>query len=478
MAQVVLVNPPTSAEERYGVLAKGGSHLPPLGVALLAGIAREAGYDVAIVDAEALHLSPAQAAGAILAHSPALVGFTAVTMTAHSAAQTARIVKERSPETLVVMGGVHATAAPDETLEAFPWLDAVAVGEGDETLPELCAAAMGDRALDSIAGLALRRHDGTITHTPERPVFTALDDLPFPAWDLLPDLASTYRPAAHSYRRLPASSLVTSRGCPGKCTFCDRTVSGHRLRTYSAEYLIRMVETLRDQYGIREIIFHDDNFVASRRRMLEFCRLMVERKVGVIWTCTGRVDMVDAEMLAAMHAAGCWQVSYGVESGSQAILDSLCKGTTLNGIRETLQATHEAGIENRGYFMIGVPGETAETLAATVDFLCELPLDDFHMTIWAPHPGTELTRRVEAERGERLVVDWREMGDWNVVYLPDGLTAQDLQDAQRAAFRRFYLRPRIIAAYAMRISRNPRIAASVLGGFVAWVRYVTQRGRA
>lgn len=477
MTDLVLVNPPTTAEERYGALARAGSRLPPLGIALLAAIAREAGLSVAIVDAEAEGLDPAAAAERIAALAPQVVGFTAVTMTVIAAGETARLLKKLLPGTLVVLGGVHATAAPEQTLEHLPSVDALVVGEGDETLPELVCAHLSGRCLDDVAGLVLRREDGA-RFTGTRPLLTQLDTLPWPAWDLLPDLAHTYRPAPHSYRVLPATSLVSSRGCPGRCTFCDRTVSGSRLRTYSANYLIGMVEALRDRYGIREIVFHDDNFVANKRRVLEFCRLMVERKTSMIWSCTGRVDMVDPEMLAAMRAAGCWQISYGVESGDQSVLDGLCKGTTLDGIRQTLRWTHEAGIENRGFFMIGVPGETHASLRATIDFLLELPLDDFHMTIWAPHPGTELTRQAEAELGQPLHTDWRQMGDWNVVYVPEGLTAEELVSTQREAFRRFYVRPRVVGGYIARIVRHPAIAASVIGGFFAWVRYTLLPDRA
>ncbi|TLM85961.1 MAG: radical SAM protein, partial [Actinobacteria bacterium] len=377
--------------------------------------------------------------------APRVLGLTAVTMTVHAAAETAKLVSERLPGIRTVLGGVHASSCPEATYDAFPWFDAIALGEADETLPELLAAVCDGRPLTEVPGLLLREPDGALRHTGDRALITELDSLPMPAFDLLGDFAHRYRPAAHSYQRLPATSLISSRGCPGRCTFCDRSVSGSRVRTYSASYLVSAVERLRDEYGIREVVFHDDNFVAARTRLREFCELMVERRVGVTWSCTGRVDMVDAESLRAMRRAGCWRISYGVESGSQTILDSLCKGTTLEGIRRTLEMTAEARIKSHGYFMIGVPGETEATLKETLDFLLELPLADFHMTVWSPHPGTELTRRITAEGWADSPEHWPQLNDWTPVYVPEGLTAERLLEVQREAFRRFYRRPRVIA---------------------------------
>ncbi|TLM90379.1 MAG: B12-binding domain-containing radical SAM protein, partial [Actinobacteria bacterium] len=344
MTDLVLVNPPTSAAERYGRLAEGGSKLPPLGLALLAGIAREAGFSVAVLDAEALGLTAEQTCERILQLDPSVAGFTAVTMTVHAAAEVAQLLKSAGSRALTVIGGVHVSAVPEETMEAFGAFDAAVLNEGDATLPELLAAVRAGEELAGVAGLLLR--DGSrLVRTAPRELTMDLDALPMPAWDLLPDLAETYRPAPNAYRRLPSSSLVSSRGCPGACTFCDRTVSGSRVRSYSAAYLMRMVETLHAEYGIRDIIFHDDNFLASRKRVFEFCALLEQAGLDLVWSCTGRVDAVSPELLSAMKRAGCWQVAYGVETGSQELLDELCKGTTLEQVRTAVAWTHAAGIE-------------------------------------------------------------------------------------------------------------------------------------
>lgn len=470
MGVLVLINPPTSLEDRYGGLARGGSRLPPLGLALLAAIAREAGACVHIVDAEAEGLTPDGAVRRALELDPDVVGLTAVTMTVHAAAAVATRLKHAAPAVPIVLGGVHVSALPEDTLTRFPAFDVAAIGEGDRTLPELLTAFEHGTPLAHVNDIVYRAEDGALRRTAERETLLDLDSLPFPAWDLLPGFPDRYRPAANAFRRLPASSLVTSRGCPGRCTFCDRTVSGRRIRTFSAEYLMEMVLTLRDVYGVRELIFHDDNFTASRERLMTFCEMMRDSAPGIAWSATARIDMVTPESLAAMKQAGCWQLAYGIESGDQAILDSLCKGITLDRIRQVLKWTKDAGIEARGYFMAGVPDETQDTLARTIDFLLELPLDDFHMTIYTPYRGTPLGDSVLDT--STVEEDWRKFGDWEVVYVPPAVSAQQLESAQREAFRRFYARPRIIVRQLKRILRYPRTAGAIVDGFLAWLSHI------
>ncbi|MBN1192997.1 MAG: radical SAM protein [Coriobacteriia bacterium] len=474
MTDVVLVNPPVSARERYGDLAEGGSRLPPIGLALLAAVVREAGYSVRVLDAEALGIDAAATALFVAESEPMLVGLTCVTMSAFSAGQVAAEVKSLLPDVTIALGGVHVTALPEETLRALPAVDLAALGEGEGTLRELVAALKNGSQLEAVAGLMLRGDGDEFVRTPVRAMLDDLDSLPMPAWDLLPDFPHRYRPAPNAFRALPSASLVTSRGCPGRCTFCDRSVSGRRVRAYSAQYLMRMVRVLHEEYGVRDIIFHDDNFVASRSRLLEFCDLMAEEAPGVSWWCTARVDLVTPEVLAAMKRAGCWQIAYGVESGSQEILDSLCKGITLDGIRQAIRWTREAGIGTRAYFMVGVPDDTPETLRASIDFLLELPLDDFHMTVYTPYAGTPLGDRVLSETPGGI--DWRRCGDWELVYSPGGVTAAEVTGAQREAFRRFYARPRVIGRYLARMLRRPDSALVLLGGLRAWVRFALKRG--
>lgn len=474
---IVLLNPPVTLGERYGALAAGGSKLPPLGLAGLAAVAREAGHTVALVDAECLGMDAAAAADAVLALEPRVVGVTAVTMTVHAAASVAALVKARSPKALTVLGGPHATALPEATLGAFPAFDVVAIGEADDTLPGLLGAFLRESGpLESVAGLAVRTPAGAPVRTPPRAPVEDLDRLPLPAWDLLPDIATAYRPPLNAVRRLPAGAIITSRGCAGRCTFCDRSVTGRRVRFHSPGYVMRAVTELAVRYGLRDIHFHDDNLLAGRRRLLELCDLLAASGLDLTWSAEGRVDMVAPDVLAAMRRAGCWQIGYGIESGSQAQLDRLCKGITLEEIDAAVRMTRAAGIESRGFFMAGAPGETPETLAATSRLIASLPLDDMLVQTFDPHPGTEIAAGLPVDFSDPK--EWGAASRWSGGFVPEGLTADDLSRFQRAAFRAFYLKPRVVARYARRLFGSAALARELLRGLAAWACFTLRPARA
>lgn len=469
MTDIVFVNPPLTLEERYGKLASGGSLLAPLGLATLAAITRNKGFKTEIIDSAALSLSYEKTADEILRRLPRYVGITATTIAIHNAAKLAQELKKRHRDTFIIIGGPHISSIPEDTLERFPQFDAGVIGEGDITIIEMLNALKENSDLKKVKGIIIRTN-GSIERTPPRELLSDLDSLPLPAWDLLPDLTQYYRPAANSFYQLPSSGLVTSRGCPGKCTFCDRTVSGHKLRMHSAEYLIKMVKHLYFHYGVRDIIFHDDNFIAFRKRLYEFCEMLKEGHLKLSWSCTARVDMVTPELLKMMKQAGCWQIAYGIESGSQEILDFLKKGITLNQIRDALKFTRHAGIMNRGYFMIGVPTETIQTIRKTIDFLLELKLDDFHMSMYTPHPGTEISKSID--KYGTLDNDWKRFGGWHPVFIPHGLSREQLLYYHKLAFRKFYFRPRIICQYLFSILKDYKNILKLLLGVKGLLRYV------
>ncbi len=480
---LVLLNPPTSLSKRYGALGAGGSTLPPLGLAMLAAVARAAGFTVAIIDAECLGLTAEEAAQAALTLAPRVLGVSAVTMTVHDSALVARLVKSAAPSTFAIIGGAHVSALPEATLEAFPWLDAAALGEAEQTLVEVLTALIrregslrtlgslhGPLSLRDIPGLLLRDSGGELIRTASREPLVDLDALPFPAWDLLPSLADAYRPPLNGVSRLPGSSLITSRGCAGRCTFCDRAVSGHRMRFHSAVYVLGMVETLHAEYGIRDIHFHDDNFLANPARLLELCELLEARRMDLRWSAEGRVDLVRPDLLAAMKRAGCWQIAFGLESGSQEMLDRLSKGTTIEQACEAIRMTHAAGIQSRGLFMVGTPGETPDTIRATRRFMLSLRLDDMVVQTFSPHPGTEIARTLGM--AENSPSEWINASRFEVSYVPEGLEAADLMKAQRRMFRDFYLRPRIILDYARRMLSDISLARKLPRGLFAWISFV------
>ena len=314
------------------------------------------------------------------------------------------------------------------------------------------------------------REGNELRDTGRRPFIADLDSLPFPAWDLLEGFPQRYLPAPFKVRQLPATTLVTTRGCPNTCIFCDRSVFGSSCHAYSAEYVVRQMTELYHRYGIREFSFEDDTFITFKSRLQDICNRLIELGLDISWTCLGRVNHVTADNLRLMKRAGCWQISFGIESGSQEILSLINKRIRLDQVRQAVRLSREAGIRTKGFFILGHPGETRETMRMTIDFALELPLDDISVCHMTPFPGTELHARA-AEFGD-FDPDWGAMNLLNIVFIPNGLTRNDLLSAQKELIRRFYFRPRIITDYGKRLVRNPAMALGLWNGFRSLIRSI------
>lgn len=452
MKTIVFLHPPMTLNARYGELAEAGAMEPPFGLCSLAAVAREQGYRTFIVDAEALGLSVEEAAQQVLQHSPDYVGITATTPAIVNAAKIAQVIRDDGPHPLLILGGVHVTAIPEETLEEFPAFDMAVVGEGETTLLELLHHLDQGLDLGTVKGLALRR-DGRIVRTLPRALIKDLDTLPMPAFDLLPPLQEHYGVTAQSVDRLPAISLITSRGCYAKCTFCDTNVTGNTMRGHSAQYVIAMMRLMHKRYGMRCVMFEDDNFLAFRKRIREMEGILKHDPLDMTWSCTSRVDIANAETLAAAKRLGCWQIFYGVETASQKILDFYKKQITPQQAQNAIEMTKKAGLHTKGFVIIGNPLETIETLEETREFVKRVPLDDISITYFTPYPGAEVFNT--CERYGEFDRNWEKLSCFEIVFIPHGLNHQILEDYQRRIFREFYMRAPIVFGYLKRI-KTPR----------------------
>lgn len=446
--KIVFINPPVTKEERYGALAPAGSYAPPLGICSLSAVTRKAGHDTIIVDAPVEGLNHKSTLKRIEAISPCVVGITSTTSTFLSAAKLAMMIKNNNKDTLVLAGGVHVSALPEESLSKFKDIDIVVIGEGEETITELIAAIDNRRSLNSVKGIAFR-NNGKVVFTENRPLIKDLDNLEPPAWDLLPGFPDAYNVQAQSVSNFPSTSICTSRGCTGKCTFCDRRIFGNRLRAHSADYVIKMVKDLYYNYGIRDIQFEDDNFMLFRKRLFDICEMLREEKIDITWSCQARVDIVKLESLKKMKAAGCWMILYGVESGSQKVLDLMNKQISIEKIKHAIEVTHKAGILCKGFFISGFLNENRSTLKETCEFIKKCRLDDLSFHYYTPFPGSaayELT-----EKYGILLGGLKDMTYYRPVFIPTGLTAEDLIKHTKACYLLFYLKPRVILNYLKRI---------------------------
>jgi anaerobic magnesium-protoporphyrin IX monomethyl ester cyclase len=405
----------------------------------------------------------------------------------------------RSLGATTIAFGTHVTPIPRETMRAFPSLDFALRGEPELTLRELVdtleraenkypspdggprrrwprvepafaerlqalfteadpdwrpswQAPAGPQALARVKGLVWRR-DGEVVVNPSRPYIRHLDALPLPRHDLLP-LQSYRAPLVPS----PYAFVVTSRGCPGGCRFCIKHVSyGSSVRFRSPESVVEEMELLAGQ-GVRSIHMYADIFTVSREQVMGLCELILERDLRLPWTCNSRVDFVDPEMLRLMARAGCHWISWGIESGSDEILRRVRKGIDVEQVARALSWAKEAGIRNWGYFIVGLPGETEETIQQTIRFSKRLPLDLVLFHIAAPYPGSPLFFEVVEQGWFRPGTRWEQVDmDCSTVLDYPHLRAEELERWARRAFRSWALRPGPILTYLRMLLGSPSL---------------------
>ncbi len=442
--RLLLIYPPITLRERYSsdIGFSGGRQLP-LGIYYLASAAHAAGHTVGVIDAEATGKTILGVAADVAAFRPDIVGISTTTVAFSHALETAREIKDRLPELIVVFGGTHVTLAM-ETVVKRAEVDFAVVGEGELTLVELLDNLDRGEKIESIPGLAYSKN-GAIVYNPPRKFIPDLDQVLFPAYDLVPDF-SLYTPPPSNYRQLPVANIITSRGCPNKCTFCGHSAFGHVLRQRSPENIAAEIELLYRQYHIREIAFVDDTFTINADRIRVLFRILEKKGIRIPWTCMSRINTVNMEILTFMQAHGCWHISFGIESGNPDILRLIRKQISIDETRKVIQWCHQLGIRTKGFFIVGHPGETIDSIEQTIQLAVDLPLDDVVVTLNTPLPGTEQYRTAD-QYGRIDRRDWSDFNMWNPVFVPKGLTMDTLVEKHREFYRRFYLRPHIMMRY-------------------------------
>jgi radical SAM superfamily enzyme YgiQ (UPF0313 family) len=468
MTDLLLINPPITLEERYGSFASVGSQAAPLGLCYIAANVKKTNASVKILDAPALNLDLSKTIVEILKTKAALIGISASTVSIPRASELAKAIKKLNIEAPVIIGGPHVSSIPTETLQEFEEFDIGVISEGEYTAQELIACFKNGGNLKDIPGIVYRDGSRVVLSAPRKNIET-LDALPFPAWDLLPWLPKYYKPAPHSYRYLPSATLVTSRGCNGTCTFCARPFMGEKYRSHSAEYTLEMIDYLVTVYGIKDIMFYDDNFLLDRKRVTAICEGILKSNYILSWSCLARTDVMPEDFFKLIKRAGCWQIAYGIESADQTVLDNLKKRTTVEKIEAMIRRTNEAGIHSRGYFMIGCPGETTDSIEKTTRFLTGSGLKDFHVTFCTPMPGAELFRT--ADYYGTFERNWKKLGFWEPVFIPTGLTKQQLIESHRRMYRTFYLRPSVFLRYTIKFITSPRSFISTIQAGINVIKY-------
>lgn len=450
---LVLCEPPFLFWDRgMDRLREGEETIPGIGLLILAAVARQRGYRVHLVDAKRQGATVEEVVGQILAFRPDYVGLSATTVSVANAARIATGLKARAPETITILGGAHVSAIPERTLAAFPSIDFGIIGEGEVALFALLERLEAGQRVEDLPGLAFRR-DGAPAANPRAAYIDNLDRLPFPAWDLLPEFPHRFRPSLFSYPRTPVATVMTSRGCPFSCSFCDRSTSGRRGRMHSVDYVVAMCRHLADM-GVRHVLFVDDLFTVRKQRVAELCTAFLDAGFSFSWSCNSHPNLLDPATLRLMRRAGCWQIAYGIESGSQRVLDVVKREVRIPKMRETLAMTRAAGIRTKGYVIVGHPTEGLDSLAETAAFLRTVELDLCQITKFTPYPGTPAYATIAADG--RFQEDWERMNAMNFVFVPTGLTEDILDTYFDHFYRTFYSRRDVLWGLCRLMIREPR----------------------
>ncbi len=465
---VLLVNPPTPdggywirTQHRVGRRTRENMVWPQVSLAQMAALLHPT-YKVAVVDANALQMSWAEFTRLLDKYQPKyyLTQLTAPTL--ENDMYGVFLAKARGAVTMAF--GTHITPIPRETMRTYPALDFGLIGEPDLTLRDLIDHLEGrvderpenirvlfdkhdpsyrpsfhedgSPNLHGVKGIAWR-DKGEIRLNLPRPFIADLDDLPMPMHELLP--LKTYR---MPLIKGPFTFIVTSRGCPAGCTYCIKHVSyQYSVRLRSPKLLVEEIKYLKS-LGINNIHMYADLFTVHRDQVMELCQRLIDEKVNIRWTCNSRVDYVDEEMLQMMARAGNWLISWGLESANEAILKHARKGNDPTKARRALNWARQAGIKNWGYFIIGLPGETEETIQETIAYAKQLPLDIALFHVAAPYPGTPFFFEVVENGWFRPGTRWEQVDmDRGTVLDYPNLPAERLLYWQKRAFREWAFRP-------------------------------------
>lgn len=468
MIKVLLVRPPDPLQE-VALL----SHTKPLNLAYLASYLIARGVSVSLADYEIEPFSPEKFREKLTALNPSLIGFSCMTPTIKNGAGLAVLAKQYKASIVTVAGGCHANAQPIATMEEFPAFDFLIYGEGEVTLFDLCKRIQTpDAGFSDIEGL-LYRDCGRVIQNAPRPLIEDLDSLPFPARDLL----NYGNQKGHSVRgfsnKIRSAELFTSRGCPIGCTFCAiQATFGKKVRFHSVDRIKAELDQCVSRFKVNHVIIADDTFSLNQKRAFEICDILGGSAIAS-WNCDTRVNSVSEDLLRAMNQSRCQKVAFGVESGSQRILDLIGKKITIEQVHNAVDWAKKAGLKHiEGNFIIGSDcSETMEDIEQTIKLIRELPWTFVSVTIIVPYPGTPVYDTMKS-KGYIFSNDWEDFvmfgktPRWRTTHF----SPEDLLRLQKDITRRFYTRPGYIITQLMSI-RSPTELSYWVNSGVSYLKW-------
>lgn len=426
--RVTLVHPAgfnfVPGQPDFTVLA---NRMAPIGILQLASWLEKHGHPTQLHDCMGPYAPPSLEANAeqVIATKPELVGFSATTSGFMDAVDMAAYIKLKLPHVKIFIGNVHASSVGAPLLDHFPEIDYLCIGEGEGAILDV-ANGLADK---DVANIIYRDGGGHAVINERRARILDLDELPFPAYEKLAGFPHGYHLPLFSYEKRWGATMITSRGCPYTCSFCDRTVYERLYKYNSPQYVHDHIRHLRDTFGVHHINIYDDLFTAHKKRIHELCELLIAKPLGVDFNCAIRTGHTSDEMLALLKRAGALMVSMGIESADPGMMERHKTGVTLDAVRKTVEQIHAAGLRAKGLFIFGLPGETPETLKATSDFILDLDLDEMNMTKFSPMYGAPIWDECVSGKEGEFEEDWRLMNCLNFVFKPSGFESREQMDA-------------------------------------------------
>lgn len=472
--KILLVHPlGYSKEAAKADIARKANLMPPLGLASIAAWLEAHGIGADIVDCFADPDSDRTILDYVRESRPDFVGFSCTTSSFIDGHRLALLVKEANPAVKTIFGGAHVSALREKVLADFPGVDFAVVGEGEECVREIIQAE--GLGLEHIEGLVYRGPDGAPVFTGFRKELLDLDSLPFPAYEKLAGFPEKYKLPIFNYPKTPNTSCISSRGCPYACSYCDRSVFRRSFRYNSAAYLYRHMTYLKERFGISHINFYDDQFTFNRKRVEEFCRLIIDNSLGMTFNCAVRAEHIDFDLLKLMKQAGCWMISLGIETGDEDLLAQHRQNADLAMLADKIRMIHKAGIRVKGLLMMGLPGESEESIKKSMNYVFSLPVDDFNLSKFTPFPGSPLYEKVD-DLGE-FIEDWERMDCMEFLFIPKGMTKERMDELFINFYKSHYTRIKVLAGYVAMLWKSPDSWRRFLGDFFSFWRFAHGNSR-
>ncbi|MCK4669676.1 MAG: B12-binding domain-containing radical SAM protein [Nanoarchaeota archaeon] len=423
----------------------------PVGLGYLVSALRKHDIDVELIDGVKDQFTVRRMKEKIKKNPPDVIGISFFSSDFSVIKEYVNAIKEINKEILVILGGPHVAGVKKQIFEDFNNIDFAFAGEAETHFPLFLKKIQNNEDYTDTPGLIWKDRD-QIKMNPSY-FEEDLDKIGLPAWDLMDPRTYPKAPQGAVFRNWPIGSIVTSRGCPYQCTFCaGKLTTGQRIRKRSIENIMEEIELLYNKYGVREIHIIDDTFTSNKELVKGFCAGLKERdfKISLTFPNGVRLNSLDEEMLTLLKEAGCYAMSVGIESGNQKILNDMQKGLTLEIIEEKIKLINKFNIDINGFFIVGYPTETKETIMDTIKFARKLPIKRAHFSTFLPLPGTKATA-LALELGLLPKVDMDKLLYTDAPCPPKGLTSEDLKRFQRKAFFWFYIRPKHMIALLIEI---------------------------